>query len=195
MLEGVEDLTLDLLNEATQAWAEMEYQRRVHSETGQSPIDRCLKGPDVGRPSPDSNALRIAFTAELQRTERRSDGTMTLGGCRFEIPARYRPLGRLTLRYTSWDLTTVHLADERSGELLCRLFPLDKVKNANGKRRTIQPPGSASAVDASSHPGGMAPLLRQLMADYAATGLPPAYLPKPQTVSDPADASDPEENR
>jgi hypothetical protein len=26
----------------------------------------------------------------------------------------------------------------------------------------------------------MAPLLRQLMADYAATGLPPAYVPKPE---------------
>jgi putative transposase len=27
-------------------------------------------------------------------------------------------------------------------------------------------------------PAGMAPLLRELMAEYAATGLPPAYLPK-----------------
>jgi putative transposase len=27
-------------------------------------------------------------------------------------------------------------------------------------------------------PPGIAPLLRALMADYAATGLPPAYLPK-----------------
>jgi hypothetical protein len=26
----------------------------------------------------------------------------------------------------------------------------------------------------------MAPLLSQLMADYAATGLPPAYVPKPE---------------
>jgi hypothetical protein len=26
-------------------------------------------------------------------------------------------------------------------------------------------------------PSGTAPLLRQLLADYAATGLPPAYLP------------------
>jgi hypothetical protein len=30
----------------------------------------------------------------------------------------------------------------------------------------------------SKTPPGMAPLLRQLMAEYAATGLPPAYLPK-----------------
>jgi hypothetical protein len=28
-------------------------------------------------------------------------------------------------------------------------------------------------------PSGIAPLLRQLLAEYAATGLPPAYLPPP----------------
>ena len=27
-------------------------------------------------------------------------------------------------------------------------------------------------------PAGIAPLLKKLMADYAATGLPPAYIPK-----------------
>ena len=30
---------------------------------------------------------------------------------------------------------------------------------------------------------GMAPLLRQLMAQYAATGLPPAYLPTDPDLS------------
>ena len=34
MLEGVPDLTLEQLNQATQAWIELEYHRRVHSETG-----------------------------------------------------------------------------------------------------------------------------------------------------------------
>jgi hypothetical protein len=28
----------------------------------------------------------------------------------------------------------------------------------------------------------MAPLLRQLMAEYAATGLPPAYVPRDTTI-------------
>ena len=32
MLEGVEDLTLEFLNEATQAWAEYGYNRAIHSE-------------------------------------------------------------------------------------------------------------------------------------------------------------------
>jgi hypothetical protein len=33
-------------------------------------------------------------------------------------------------------------------------------------------------------PSGMAPLLRQLIAEYAATGLPPAYLPTPLPTTD-----------
>ena len=64
MLEGVPDLTLVLLNEATQAWVELEYNRTVHSETREPPLARCLAGPDVGRPSPASDALRAAFTQE-----------------------------------------------------------------------------------------------------------------------------------
>jgi transposase InsO family protein len=40
MLEGEPELTLDLLNRATQAWIEQEYHRRVHSETQQTPLAR-----------------------------------------------------------------------------------------------------------------------------------------------------------
>ena len=35
MLEGENDLTLALLNQATQAWVELDYHHQVHSETGQ----------------------------------------------------------------------------------------------------------------------------------------------------------------
>jgi hypothetical protein len=48
-----------------------------------------------------------------------------------------------------------------------------KSKNADGLRRTLEPV-SAEPIPESS---GIAPLLQKLMADYAATGLPPAYLP------------------
>jgi hypothetical protein len=40
MLEDVPDLALPFLNEATQAWAEFEYNRKVHSEIGETPIAR-----------------------------------------------------------------------------------------------------------------------------------------------------------
>ena len=182
MLEGVADLTLSALNDATQAWVEMEYQRTVHSETRQTPLERCTRGPDVGRPSPSSNALRLAFTTQEHRTQRKSDGTVTLAGQRFEIPARYRLLSRIAVRYASWDLTHVHLVDERTGTVLARLYPLDKIQNADGRRRAL-PPGLFDAVEiVTPSPSGIAPLLRQLMTDYAATGLPPAYLPPPEAA-------------
>src|SRR5262249_36358955 len=71
MLEDVPDLTLAKLNEATQAWVEYEYNRKVHSEIGEAPVARFLKGPEVTRPSPDSAALRLAFTRSEQRTQRK----------------------------------------------------------------------------------------------------------------------------
>ncbi|MBV8329386.1 MAG: IS481 family transposase, partial [Verrucomicrobia bacterium] len=66
---GVADLTLDQLNEATQAWIEMEYNRAVHSELGEAPLHRYLGHRDVGRPCPSSAELKITFTAEVDRTQ------------------------------------------------------------------------------------------------------------------------------
>lgn len=174
MLEGVGELSLELLNTATAAWVEHEYQRRVHSEIATSPLERYLAGPDVGRECPGSEALRAAFRLEITRTQRRSDGTVSLHGQRFEIPSRYRHLQRMHLRYARWDLRHVDLVDARRGNLLCALYPLDKSANADGQRRAL---GAASQAPLALSSPGMAPLLRQLMAEYAATGLPPAYLP------------------
>ena len=174
MLEGVAELTLELLNHATCAWVEQEYQRSLHSEIGCSPLERYLAGPDVGRPCPGSGALRAAFRLELTRTQRRSDGTLSVQGQRFEVPSRYRHLQRLRLRLARWDLRSVDLIDARRGQVLCALYPLDKSANAKGARRALEPIGQDEVGPTAT---GMAPLLRKLMAEYAATGLPPAYLP------------------
>lgn len=188
MLEGVEDVSLSLLNEATQAWIEGEYHRRVHEEIATTPLLRYLAGPDVGRPSPSSEELRAAFTALAVRTQRRSDGTVSLEGRRFEVPGRFRHLERVHVRYARWDLTSVHLVDPATSARLGRLYPQDKEKNAQGVRRVIEPVREVAAPVAST---GMAPLLRELLARYAATGLPPAYLP-PAPLPPPAPPAAPE---
>ena len=174
MLEGQPDLTLALLNEATHAWVEMEYNREVHSETSQAPLTRWLDGPAVGRECPTVDDLRLAFTARKTRSQRRSDGTASIEGARFEIPARFHHLRKLDLRYATWDLTHVWLMDERAGAVLSRIYPLDKVRNADGFRGVTKP----AEPSAPPEPAGIAPLLRELMTEYAATGLPPAYIPK-----------------
>src|SRR3989338_9455941 len=87
------------------------------------------------------------------------------------------PCTTLFRSYASWDLGHVTLVDERTGVTLSPLFPLDRTKNADGRRRR-RDPVALDAARAEPPPSGMAPLLRQLIAQYAATGLPPAYLPK-----------------
>ncbi len=174
MLEGQKDLTLSLLNEATQAWVEMEYNREVHSEISQAPLARWLDGPTVGRESPTVDDLRLAFTDGKTRSQRTSDGTASIQGARFEIPSRFRHLRKIHLRYASWDLTHVWLVDDHTGAVLSRLYPLDKARNADGFRGVTKPATS----EAVPQPAGIAPLLRKLMTEYAATGLPPAYIPK-----------------
>ena len=174
MLEGEDGLTLDQLNLATQAWVEQEYHRSEHSELRATPLQRYLDGPNVGRSCPLAAGLCAAFRVEVVRRQRRADGTFSLEGTRFEIPGRYRHLAVIHVRYARWDLTRVDLVDPQAGSVLCAVQPLDKAANASGARRRLAP---ATAMTGPVEPAGMAPLLRELLADYAATGLPPAYLP------------------
>ncbi len=176
MLEDVDDLSLSLLNEATQAWVEYEYNRSVHSEIGATPLERFLAGPAVTRTCPDSAALKLAFTRTDQRTQRKTDGTIVIEGRRFEVPNRYRHLARLEVRFASWDLAMVHLADDRTGNILCRLFPQDKTKNATGLRRSLDAVSDAPVNVSPAR--GMAPLLAKLIDQQTATMLPPPYIPK-----------------
>jgi transposase InsO family protein len=179
MLDGVAELTLDLLNQATQAWMEIEYNRAVHRETSCSPVERFARAPDVLRFSPSSESLRDAFRLETKRKQRRSDGTISLEGVRFEIPGRFRHFREVTVRYARWDLGRVDLVDERSGIILAPIYPLDKSANADGRRAVVEP--GATAVppgDRRRTAGELPPLLKRILQEYSATGMPPAYLPK-----------------
>ena len=179
MLEGEPELTLQQLNEATIAWVEFEYHRKIHSELSCTPLERYLQGPDVGRRCPDTAALRHAFCMQGRRKQRRSDGTFSLEGKRFEVPSQYRHLEVLHVHYARWDLSCVTLVDPHSNTQLSTLYPQDKSANASSERRTLAPQSDNNTNDkVVTAPTGIAPILKELMAEYAATGLPPAYLPK-----------------
>ena len=181
MLEGVKDLSLERLNAITQAWVEHEYHRREHAEIATMPLARYLDAPGVGRECPDSQTLRRAFRCTVKRRQRRSDGTISLAGKRLEIPSRYRHLEQPTVRYARWDLRAVELIDPRNGAPLCALYPLDKTANAEGGRRTLE---TSQPSFEGAHSEELPPLLRQCLAEYAATGFPPAYLPHAPSESD-----------
>ena len=178
MLEGQADLTVKMLNDSTQAWVEMEYNRRLHSEISMSPMERFLDGTDVGRKAPASDEIKAAFRLQQRRKRRRTDSTVSLEGKRFEIPAHYRGLDHVTLAYARWDLGFVHLIDERSGGELCRIYPQDKVKNSDSLRRTLTPEARAGETVETPKLKGLPPLMTKLLADFAATGCPMPYIPQ-----------------
>jgi transposase InsO family protein len=192
MLEGEPELTLKLLNDATQAWVEGDHNRRAHEGIGgTSPLERFLEAPAVLRPSPSADGLRAAFRRTVARTQRRSDGTFTLDGVRYEIPSRFRTLRELSVRYARWDLSLVELYDPRTGQAQCRVFPIDKVANADGHRRRVDPSPAHLAVPPETADVGVAPYLRELIGRYAATGLLPGYLPTPHAHDHAPDVTEP----
>jgi len=179
----IKDITLAMLNEATQAWVEYEYNRKVHSELGVPPLTRYLAGRDASRPCPSSDELRLRFTRRGQRTQRRSDGTLTVEGVRFEVPSRFRHLDRLAVRYATWDLSRIWLWDDVRSVALAPLLPLDKAKNALSGRRALTEPDPLTPEPSTAL--RVPPLLESLLERSRATGLPPAYLPA-EPKDDPA---------
>jgi hypothetical protein len=85
------------------------------------------------------------------------------------------------IRYARWNLRTVELIDPRTLAPLTPLYPLNKTANADGRRRALQPTQTNPEPTPTEE---LPPLLRKCLADYAATGRPPAYLPHPSWESD-----------
>jgi putative transposase len=99
--------TLDDLNQALLAWIEVVYHRKVHSETGQTPLER-YRADDIPAVRPvDPLALRNAF---LFRASRRVDKTAYISflGNRYTVPG-YLSGQTVELRYDPFDLTNVEV--------------------------------------------------------------------------------------
>lgn len=175
LLRGIEDLKLSFVNQAACAWVEQDYHRKEHREIRTCPLQRMLTGVQVSRPAPDSESLRLAFTRRITRTPRRSDATVVVDGIRYELPVRFAHLRQVILRATGWDKSRMTLVDADTDAPLLRLLPQDKSKNASGIRKTIGADDRIAHVCSTGK--GMPALLRKWLADYAQTGLPPAYLP------------------
>jgi putative transposase len=86
------------------------------------------------------------------------------------------------VRYARWNLGRVDLVDPRTGIILAPIYPLDKGANADGRRALVEPPAldepANESVADKGRNGELPPLLKRILQEYSATGLPPAYLPK-----------------
>ena len=181
-LEGVDALTLKVLNDATVAWLEQDYHRREHRELGMTPHRRLAGSVDASRPCPGAAELKAAFRITRKRTLRRSDGTVSVESIRYQIPPPWRHLREAWVRYARWDLSSIDLVDGRGGERLCTLYPLDKRGNADGVRRPAGPGDDDG--NGGEGTGGLPPLLKGMLDAQAATGLPPAWLAFDDTRDD-----------
>ncbi len=178
-------LDLDGLNQITQAWIEQGYNRERHEEIGQTPLERFLQGTDISRPAPESRLMDLAFTRKQTRRQRRSDGTLVIEGVRFEVPSRFQELENLSIRYVAWDLTRALLINPETDESLAVIHPLDKTKNAEGRRRQKSSYREDETPLTPDQP--FPPLMRKYLAEYAVSGLPAAYLPLTRTDEEATD--------
>jgi putative transposase len=78
-----DNLTLEGLNELLIEWLDGDYHKRVHSATGQSPLDRYLASLSLVRAAPKD--LRDYFRLAVRRKVAK-DRTVTLAGRSFEAP-------------------------------------------------------------------------------------------------------------
>lgn len=179
MLEDVRPLSLEYLNRATQAWLECEYNQKPHEALGCSPLQRVLEGHSVARGAPDTESMRYAFCVQERRIQRRSDGTVSIKGVAFEVPSQYRYRHHIYVKYRSFDLSQAFVVEERSGEVECRILPMDRQANAGHPRRThVELDKPIPQLPLGGEPG--APLMRSLLRRYEGMGLPPAYVPLEQ---------------
>ena len=75
--------TLDELNEAFVAWSDHDYNRRIHSETGQTPRDRWRAGIEHIEWA-DEQKLRQAFLWKEKRTPDKA-GVFSLFGTEYQV--------------------------------------------------------------------------------------------------------------
>jgi len=77
--------TLDQLNEAFLAWADLHYNTKPHGETGEKPIDRWRDGIDKVRYS-DEEKLRLAFLWRENRTPDKT-GVFSMFTVKYQVSA------------------------------------------------------------------------------------------------------------
>jgi putative transposase len=65
---------------------------------------------------------------------------------------------------------------------MAALYPQDKLANADRRRRSVTVP-EATPRTSPAQPPEAAPLMRELMRQYALSGIPPTYLAGPPARS------------
>jgi putative transposase len=121
------------LNRLFTAWAETEYHRTTHSETGQTPLERWSAGDPPALPTPA--ALREAFLWETTRTVTKT-ATVSLHGNTYLVDGGL--VGRkVELVFDPFDLTTIEV--RLRGKPMGLAIPHRIGRHAHPKAKPEQP--------------------------------------------------------
>lgn len=114
--------TLHQLNESLLAWLEVVYHRKLHTETGQAPLDRYRQDDASATRPADPTELRQAF---LHRDERKVTKTAAFSfqGNAYRVAAYLRGQ-TIQLRYDPFDLTRLEVWFQNT---FLQLAELDRV--------------------------------------------------------------------
>lgn len=122
------------LNRYFTAWAETEYHRREHSETGQEPLKRWMAADPVATPTPE--ALEEAFRWEERRLVRKT-ATVELHGNRYRVDPAL--VGRkVELVFDPFDLTRLDVRYQ--GKSWGLATPFEITRHSHPKARPETPP-------------------------------------------------------
>lgn len=130
---------LDGLNDSFRQWLEQDYHRKVHSSTGERPLDRYMRSlARSRRPAPSRQELEWVFYRELTRRVR-NDCTVAVRGALWEVPSRH--IGqKVQIRHPEGAPEDLHLFEE--GAPVCRLHRVRLAENADqppALRFSLQP--------------------------------------------------------
>jgi len=184
MLPKEKRITLDILNKVTIAWIEEDYHVKIHSETGQTPMDRFLNEKNVLRDFLDFNTLKKSFRKTITRSVRKTDGTLTIDGIRFQIPQQYAFMESLTLRYARWDLGEAEIVCPQTKKDVCTIFPIDKISNSNAIRKERDSKNSVKTEHSFDleedfldlNTDHLVPLLAHCLTEYSKKNIHNGYL-------------------
>jgi transposase InsO family protein len=147
--------TLDALNLSFLAWLEVVYHRKVHTETGQSPLDRFRTDETPAVRPVDPLTLRQAFLFRVTRQVTKT-GHVNFQGNRYSVPG-YLVGEKVDLRYDPFDLADVEIW--YNGHYLEQARPLHI-------QATVQPGVTPDPVPPQAAPSTGVDYLAMLRQEY-----------------------------
>jgi len=147
--------TLENLNLSFLAWLEVVYHRKVHAETGQSPLDRFRRDETPAVRPVDPLTLRQSFLFRVTRQVAKT-GHVNFQGNRYSVPG-YLVGEKVELRYDPFDLADVEIW--YNGHYLEQARPLHI-------QATVQPGVTPDPVPPQAAPSTGVDYLAMLRQEY-----------------------------